>query len=62
MLNQPMSPGEAQSAQLLMAVTLAVFVGVRFVPSSFRYSVGLMLTVCYGLGVAGFMVYLLFFR
>jgi hypothetical protein len=53
------SPGAAQLAQLLTLVTLAVFIGGRFLPPRHRQRVGIALTVCYLAGIAAFLVYLL---
>jgi uncharacterized membrane protein (UPF0136 family) len=59
MLTRPLSPAETQAAQILVGVALAVFAGLRFVPSRYRQRVGVALTVCYLLGIAGFVVYTL---
>jgi hypothetical protein len=53
------SPRAFQLAQLLILVTLAVFIGGRFLPPRYRQRVGVALTVCYLVGVAGFAIYLL---
>jgi hypothetical protein len=58
-INWALSPREFQVAQLLVGVATAVFIGMRFVPPRLRQRVGITLTVCYLLGIAGFMVYLL---
>ena len=59
MIDWTLSPREIQAAQLLIGVTLAVFIGVRFVPPRYRQTVGFVLTICYVIGVAAFMVYAL---
>jgi hypothetical protein len=53
------SPRAFQLAQLLMLATVAVFIGCRFLPPRYRQRVGVALTVCYLVGVAGFLIYLL---
>jgi hypothetical protein len=50
---------DARIAQILIGVTIAVFIGVRFIPPRYRQTVGLTLTVCYLAGVAVFMAYVL---
>jgi hypothetical protein len=52
-------PDAARLAQLLILVTVAAFVGVRFLPSRYRQPVGVALTVCYLAGTAVFVLYLL---
>jgi hypothetical protein len=44
---------------MLIGIATAVFIGVRFVPPRHRQTVGIALTVCYLIGVAAFMVYVL---
>jgi hypothetical protein len=53
------SPGAAQLAQLLILVTVGVFIGSRFLPPRYRQKVGIGLTICYLAAMAGFLVYLL---
>jgi hypothetical protein len=53
------SPGAFEVARLLTLVTVAVFVGSRFLPSRYRQRVGVALTICYLAGIAAFLVYLL---
>jgi hypothetical protein len=59
MIDWTLSPREIQIAQMLIGVATAVFIGVRFVPPRHRQTVGIALTICYVIGVAAFMVYLL---
>jgi hypothetical protein len=57
MTNEILSPREIQVAQTMVGVTLIVFLGVRFIPIRYRQQVGWTLTVCYLLGVATYMAY-----
>ena len=59
MLNQPLSGSVIQLLRVLMTVTIAVFIGIRFVPARFRQTIGVVLTACYLAGIAAFVVYLL---
>jgi hypothetical protein len=52
------SPRAFQLAQLLILMTLAVFIGGRFLPLRYRQRVGVALTVCYLAGIAAFVIYL----
>ncbi len=52
---------EIQVGQILLVVATAVFVGVRFLPSRLRQTVGIVLIVCYLIGVIAFMTYVLLF-
>ena len=58
----PLSPHEIRMGQILFALTLVVFVGVRFIPTRFRQPAGLVLTAGYLLSVAAFTIYLLMSR
>ena len=49
----------AELAQLLILVTVAVFVVLRFLQPRHRQPVGVALTICYLAGVAAFVLYLL---
>jgi hypothetical protein len=53
------SAGAAQLAQVLTLVTVAAFVGLRFLPPRHRRPAGVALTVCYLAGVGAFVLYLL---
>jgi hypothetical protein len=53
------SPRAYQLAQLMILVTVAVFIGGRFLPLRYRQRVGVTLTVCYLAGIAAFAIYLL---
>jgi hypothetical protein len=44
-------------AQLMVGIATAVFIGGRFLPPRYRQPVGVMLTVCYLIGIAAFMAY-----
>jgi len=57
LMNAVLSSREIQAAQILVGVTAAVFIGGRFLPSRYRHTAGIALTVCYIIGVAIFMVY-----
>ena len=59
MNNAALTPQEIQAARILVGITIAVFIGVRFVPPRYRQTIGITLTVCYLAGVAAFMVYVL---
>ena len=59
MIDWSVSPGASQLAQLLILVTVAVFIGGRFLPVRHRQRVGVLLTVCYLAGIAAFAIYLL---
>jgi hypothetical protein len=52
-----LSSDEMQAGQVLLAIALAVFIGVRFVPPGSRQRIGIWLTVCYLIGVAMFVTY-----
>jgi hypothetical protein len=54
-----MSPREVQTAQLVVGIATAVFIGGRFLPVRYRWSVGVGLTVCYLIGLGGFAIYVL---
>ncbi len=41
----------------MFGITLAVFVGIRFIPPQYRQRVGIALTACYVIGLAAFIVY-----
>jgi hypothetical protein len=43
----------------MSGIAVAVFIGVRFIPARYRQWVGIALTVCYVIGVAAFMVYVM---
>jgi hypothetical protein len=58
-MNEPLSPREIQAAQLLVGITIAVFIGGRFIPPRYRQTAGAALTVCYLLGFAAFVIYAL---
>ena len=58
MTDWALSPREIQAGQILLGLATAVFIGLRFVPPRYRQRIGIALTVCYLLGVAAFMVYL----
>jgi hypothetical protein len=53
------SPLASKLAQLLILVTVAVFIGGRFLPLRYRQRVGVVLTVCYVAAIAAFAIYLL---
>ena len=59
MIDWSVSPHAFQLAQLLILVTVTVFIGGRFLPPRYRQRVGVALTVCYLAGVAAFLVDLL---
>lgn len=59
MIDWSASPRAFQLAQLLILVTVAVFIGGRFLPPRYRQRVGVALTVCYLAGIAAFVIYLL---
>ena len=59
MIDWSASPGAFQLTHLLILVTVAVFIGGRFLPLRYRQRVGVALTICYLTGVAAFLVYLL---
>jgi hypothetical protein len=59
MLNQPLTGREIQIVQLLIAVAIAVFVGLRFLPPRFRRPVGVALTGAYLFGIAAFAIYVM---
>jgi hypothetical protein len=51
---------EIRTGQILLAIAVAVFIGVRFVPPRFRQNIGIWLTVCYLIGVGMFVTYVAF--
>jgi hypothetical protein len=53
------SPQTLQLVRLLILVAAAVFIGSRFLPPRYRQRVGIVTTICYLAGVAGFVIYLL---
>jgi hypothetical protein len=55
-----MTERATQIAQFLGLVAAATFVGSRFVPAPYRQTVGVTLTVCYLIGLAAFIVYVVF--
>lgn len=57
MIDWSLSAREFRVAQLLVLIATAVFIGLRFLPPRYRRPVGVTLTVCYLIGVAGFMIY-----
>jgi len=57
MTNEVLSPRVIQVAQIMVGVASAVFIGRRFLPPRYRHTVGVTLTVCYLLGIAAFIVY-----
>lgn len=57
MITDPLSPRAIQIAQVMFGITLAVFVGIRFIPPQYRQRVGIALTACYVIGLAAFIVY-----
>lgn len=54
-----LSPRDIQTAQILVGIATAVFIGGRFLPPRLRQPVGIALTACYLVGVAAFMAYVL---
>ena len=60
MSNEVLSPREIQVAQLIVGIATMVFIGGRFLPPRYRQTVGVTLTVCYLLGIAAFVVYVVF--
>jgi hypothetical protein len=58
-ITEPLSPRQIQIAQVLFGIAVAAFIGIRFIPAQFRQRVGIALTVCYVIGVAAFMVYVM---
>ena len=56
---EAMTPRDIQIAQLLMGVTVAVYIGLRFLPAGYRQAVGIALTIGYVAGIGVFMVYVL---
>ncbi len=57
MTNEILSPREIQTAQLLIGIATAVFIGGRYLPARFRRPVSYALTFGYLAGVAVFMLY-----
>ena len=55
-----MSPRVIQVAQFMVLLSVAVFVGARFLPPRFRRPVGVGLMVCYLAGLAAFIIYVFF--
>ena len=60
MTNDFLSTREIQVAQIMVGLATAVFIGGRFLPRRYRQPVGVTLTVCYLLGIAGFVAYVVF--
>jgi hypothetical protein len=58
MMSAPVSDAVARTAQVMLLIATATFVGVRFLPDRYRHRVGIALTVCYGLGIVAFSVWL----
>lgn len=58
--NEPMSPRVIQAVQLLAGVSMAVFIGARFMPPRYRQPAGLAVTVCYVVGIIAFVAYAIF--
>ena len=56
---EALSPLEIRSAQILVGITTAVFIGLRFLPERYRHGVGVGMTVCYLAGIAAFIIYVL---
>jgi hypothetical protein len=59
MIDWSLSQRETDIVQILLLIAAAVFIGGRFLPARYRQPVGVALTVCYLLGVAVFMAYVL---
>ncbi len=55
-----LSPLEIRIAQVMGALATAIFIGNFFLPPRYRHRVGLTLTVCYLLGIAVFVVCVVF--
>lgn len=58
--NEPMSPRVIQAVQLLAGVSMAVFIGARFMPPRYRHPAGRIVTVCYVVGIVAFVAYAIF--
>jgi hypothetical protein len=54
MMSAPVPADVARTAQVMLLIATATFVGVRFLPARYRQRVGITLTVCYVTGLVGF--------
>jgi hypothetical protein len=57
-MSAPASEAVVRTAQVMLLIATATFVGVRFLPVRYRQRVGITLTVCYVLGIVAFSVWL----
>jgi hypothetical protein len=55
-----LSPREIQIAQIMAGLAAAIFIGGFFLPPRHRQRVGLTLTVCYLIGIAVFIICVVF--
>jgi hypothetical protein len=55
-----LSPLEFQIARIMVGIAAAVFIGGYFLPPRYRQRVGLTLTACYLLGIAVFILCIVF--
>ena len=55
-----LAPTDIQFGQLLIAITTAVFVRSRFLPTRYRPIVGRIMTICYLVGATMLIAYVLF--
>jgi hypothetical protein len=58
MMNASVSPAVARTAQVLLLLATATFIGVRFLPPKYRQRVGITLTVCYATAIISFAIYI----
>jgi hypothetical protein len=59
MLSAPASADVVRTAQVMLLIATATFVGVRFLPAQYRQRVGITLTVCYVIGIVAFTLWLM---